>query len=392
MRQRRGQPFHVDAPTGGLNTRDSIDNMDPLDAVELENWFPDIGAVRTRPGWTEHCDSDDLTATLLSNGGFETAGAGGADIWADWSETAGTGALANETTIVHSGDDACKITAGGDLDTRVTQTATVVAEREYKLKFWTRGDGTYQGRYDVYDTTNMAFIVAEDTPTGVTGTDYTEVTSVFTTPAGCVEVLIRFFCPTTDTGVCYIDDVSLGHSPGNVETLAEYISGANRHLIACENGSVYNASSSAPTILGTVGSFEVNRWQTVNFDGKLGLVNGTDTPQQYDGTTLSSLTVTGPTNPIGVNAFKNRTYFWDADSQSIWYSAANALGGVVTEFALSHTDAYGGNILQMLTWTHDGGAGPDDHAVFLFTSGHAVVYQGDYPGWQMGHRWDIRHR
>src|SRR3990172_7900670 len=47
----------------------------------------------------------------ILNPGFEVAGAGGADIWANWVETAGDGALANETTEVHSGVDAAKMTA-----------------------------------------------------------------------------------------------------------------------------------------------------------------------------------------------------------------------------------------------------------------------------------------
>ncbi len=381
-RQRRqavGQRFHVDAPTGGLNTRDSVDNMPPLDAVELENWYPDIGAVRTRPGYSEHCDSDDLTDTLLSNGGFETAGGGGADIWANWTESAGDGALANEGAIVHSGDDSAKVTAGATANTYVKQAGTTVAEREYKVKFWTRGDGTDAGRYLIYDASNAADIVALVT-TGVTAATWTEVTVVFSTPVGCVSTELYLYCSTTDTAITYFDDVNFGHSPGNVETLAEYISGSKRHLIAGENGIIYNASSSSPSLLSDLGEFENNRWQTVNFDGKLGMVNGVDTAQQWDGTDLTDLTITGPTKPIGVNAFKNRTYFWDDNSQSIWYSAANALGGNCTEFALSHTDAFGGNILEMITWTRDGGAGPDDFAVFLMTSGHAIVYQGTYPG------------
>ena len=393
-RQRVGRKHHVDAPTGGLNTRDSVDNMPPLDAVLLENWYPDLGAVRTRPGFTEHCDSDDLTDTLITNGGFETAGGGGADIWGTWGETVGDGALANETTIIHSGSDAAKVTSGATSNTRVEQDIITVAEREYKLKFWTRGDGTYGGRYRIYDNTGAAVIVAT-TATAITGATYTLVTQVFTTPAACVSVKIQLYCPATDTGVCYFDDVSVGHSPGNVETLAEYSSGSNRHLLAGENGIIYNASTSSPALLSTLGEFANNRWQTVNFDGKMGFVNGTDTPHQYNGAALSNLSIVGPTNPIGVNAFKNRTYFWDDNAQSVWYSAGNTLGGNCTEFALSHTDAFGGNLLQMITWTRDGGHGPDDFAVFLMTSGHAIVYQGTYPGatadWAIVGVYDIGH-
>ena len=45
---------------------------------------------------------------LLLNPGFETAGGGGADIWANWTEAAGDGALANEVVVIHEGVDAAK--------------------------------------------------------------------------------------------------------------------------------------------------------------------------------------------------------------------------------------------------------------------------------------------
>src|SRR3972149_3921648 len=56
--------------------------------------------------------ADNAVNEHLANGGFETAGAGGADVWGSWTETAGDGALANETTLVHGGADAAKSTAG----------------------------------------------------------------------------------------------------------------------------------------------------------------------------------------------------------------------------------------------------------------------------------------
>jgi hypothetical protein len=43
----------VPAPIGGLNARDSIANMDPTDAVALENWIPDSYGVRCRKGFVE---------------------------------------------------------------------------------------------------------------------------------------------------------------------------------------------------------------------------------------------------------------------------------------------------------------------------------------------------
>lgn len=49
----RGQIAAIPAPTGGWNTRDPINQMPPTDAILLDNWFPEGGAVRSRRGSRE---------------------------------------------------------------------------------------------------------------------------------------------------------------------------------------------------------------------------------------------------------------------------------------------------------------------------------------------------
>lgn len=44
------------SPTRGWNTRDPLAAMRPDDAVLLDNWFPDVGDVRLRRGFTEFAD------------------------------------------------------------------------------------------------------------------------------------------------------------------------------------------------------------------------------------------------------------------------------------------------------------------------------------------------
>jgi len=171
---------------------------------------------------------------------------------------------------------------------------------------------------------------------------------------------------------------------GNVETLAEFINGANRKFIACANSKIWNitAGGAASDITNSM-TITMNRWQTANMDSKMGLVNGTDAPLEIasDGTTVSTMTLSGPTaaNVIGINVFNGRSYFWEDDSQSFWYSAVNTLGGTVTEFPLGRVGSFGGKLLTMGTWTRDGGDGSDDFAVFFMDSGDTIVYQGSDP-------------
>jgi hypothetical protein len=151
------------------------------------------------------------TTNGILNPSFETAGAGSPDIFASWSETSGTGAIEDGTGAgeFHGGAHAAKLTAGATANTNVNQTVNVIPGRSYTVSMWARGDGTYAGRYGIYDFTNSAFIVATKS-TGVTATTYAQpAPEVFTAPAGCYRIIIYLNCPSTAGGVCYFDDVSL---------------------------------------------------------------------------------------------------------------------------------------------------------------------------------------
>ena len=43
----------VPAPIGGWNARDSQANMNPMDAIQLVNWYPTPTDVTMRKGWTQ---------------------------------------------------------------------------------------------------------------------------------------------------------------------------------------------------------------------------------------------------------------------------------------------------------------------------------------------------
>ncbi len=168
---------------------------------------------------------------------------------------------------------------------------------------------------------------------------------------------------------------------GNVETISEFNNGPLRKFIAGADGNIWDISSSGAATSLYSTSITSNRWQTANMDGKMALVNGSDAPLEYDGTTVSLMTVSGPTvnNLIGVNVFSSRSYFWEDDSQDFWYSSVNALGGALTIFPLSRVGQFGGKLLAMGTWTKDGGDGMNDLAVFFMSSGEVIVYSGSDP-------------
>lgn len=180
---------------------------------------------------------------------------------------------------------------------------------------------------------------------------------------------------------------------GAVESLIAFTALGTRKLLACANGAIQDITSGTASSLGT--GFANNRWQYAHFNNKAVLVNGADTPQVYDGTTLAAIVATGPTvtNLVGVVGFKGRAIYWENAAAKFWYAAAGAFQGALTAFDLSLVCKKGGTVVQILTWTRDAGDGMDDMLAILFSTGEAVIYQGTDPGnvlnWGLTGRYDI---
>ena len=180
----------------------------------------------------------------------------------------------------------------------------------------------------------------------------------------------------------------------NVETLAEYKSGTTRKLIAGCHGKLIDVTSSSPSTIGS--GFTNNRWKWVNFGGKIFLVNGTDAPQDWDGTTLTSTAWSGLTiaNLSDVCVFKERMFFIEKNTQSFWYaSATKVITGALTKFDLRYVGNFGGTLQAIGTITADGGSGVDDLLALYFSSGEVVIYSGSDPGdaanWALVGRFNI---
>ena len=155
-------------------------------------------------------------AELLGNGGFETAGAGGADVFLHWSEDAGArGTIEAETTIIRSGAKAAKLTRGSGYVVLYVP-LTVVPGATYTWRFWARGDGTNAGRFSIWNSEAGAYLDGyAPASTGVTGEEYTEKVVTFTVPTGCTAVNLQLWAPAASGGITYFDDVSLAATTPN---------------------------------------------------------------------------------------------------------------------------------------------------------------------------------
>ncbi|MGC3959571.1 MAG: hypothetical protein QM813_16975 [Verrucomicrobiota bacterium] len=188
---------------------------------------------------------------------------------------------------------------------------------------------------------------------------------------------------------------------GGVKMLAEFLAGSSRKFIAGANGNIWDISSTGAGV-SLASGYGADNWQTAQFDdssggARMGLVNGTDAPQQYNGTAVSAMTISGTgltTSTLnGIHIHKSRSYFWDSRTQDYWYSATNSLGGVLTKFPMGRVQGTGGNMLAMGTWSHDAGSGLGDYAVFVLSSGDVLVYSGSDPSsatdWALVGRYNI---
>ena len=147
---------------------------------------------------------ENFGADLLLNGSFETAGAGGADVFASWGEVVADGAIERSNAYAMQGTYSAKITAGPGLDTLISQYATVVPGTQYRFEFWTQGSGTVAGRYAVYDNTHDAFIQIYIS-TSIIGAAWATIITDFWAPAGCVSVGLFLRCPEANGAAAYFD-------------------------------------------------------------------------------------------------------------------------------------------------------------------------------------------
>ena len=142
-----------------------------------------------------------LGGELVLNGGFETAGAGGADVFENWGEVASDGSIVDEGSLVHAGSHACKLTQGASIGTQIaSDVITTVVGNYYKLSFWTRGDGTNQG---IFVVTGAGI---SQQWTGVPGADYTEVVACGV--ADGISSYIYFKPGIVNGHIAYYDDAS----------------------------------------------------------------------------------------------------------------------------------------------------------------------------------------
>lgn len=179
-----------------------------------------------------------------------------------------------------------------------------------------------------------------------------------------------------------------------VFTLAPYEApGSAGVLIEARESPAFSGAWALRNITGTPANLKTGQtsgiYVVTMFTNLMVLINGTDTPQVFNGTTCSDLAVTGVTmtDLRGCLTFKGRVYYWMNDELAFYYPAAGQYQGALTKFSVDMYAKRGGRVVLCTTITRDGGEGSDDLFVVVTSTGQAILYQGDNPGsasaWEM---------
>lgn len=145
---------------------------------------------------TDQCGTNDGTmvaAELVTNGDFETPGAGDPDFFGTWVEA---GQCSSEGTLVHGGSAAAKLIKNGTLGT-ITQSSLTTVGRSYTLSAWARSAAGSQP-FNAGEVANAGYVADVNTT-------YTQYSRTFTVASNTGIVVY----PATSSGTLYVDDVSL---------------------------------------------------------------------------------------------------------------------------------------------------------------------------------------
>lgn len=316
VRRQVSRTLSVPAPTGGWNTRDTLADMKPNEAVILDNMFCLPNSVRVRPGSADHVTG--ITGTVRSlmayqppSGSAKMFAAAGANLY-----DVSTAGAAGSPRLSHLTSDLFR-----------------------KVTFGTGGGN---------------FIVAvngSDLPLVFDGTNWGNIFPAAFSTAISSLTSVGTLCTCTMT------------NPHNMQTgMAITVSGATQ---AAYNGTF------AITRTGT-NTFTYTALSVPSASPATGSPIATPAVNfNITGVTPSTLTF--------VNLHKNRLFFIQDGSMKAWYLPVNSVGGAAASLDFSSLFSRGGYLMAMGTWTVDGGYGLDDYAVFFTSEGQVAVYRGTDP-------------
>lgn len=166
--------------------------------------------------------------------------------------------------------------------------------------------------------------------------------------------------------------------------MAWYGTSGTDKIFAAESTKIWNITGGGAATSAVTGLTNAD-WQWTNITTPGGsylvLANGADSVRNYDGTSWTTPAISGVTSStlINVIVFKQRLWFAQKNSLSIWYLPTSSIAGAAAELPLGSIFRRGGYVMAMGTFSQDSGDGLDDYLAIITSNGEIAVYQGTDP-------------
>ena len=401
--QRRANTASLASPIGGWNARDSLAEMNPLDAVQMINFFPTPTDVSLRQGYTRYSQITTSTGvvsidTITFNDTLVTL----TTVSAHGLSTGTYVSITGATPSIYNGVY------------QITVTSTTVFT--YRLISVPSGNATVVGAYTIGLTDEVETLMNYSSPTvqKLFAVADGKIYDTSTNPATVV------FSGLTNDRFQHINFSTAGGNflvAVNGEDAAMIYDGTRWFKLATTNTpqtiSTLTSSSTTATVVTSVAHGLVTGNRIVVTGAAEAPYNGTFIITFVDATTFTYTLLSTTTSPatgtpvyttlgiaginsnlfVNVNSLQERIYFVQKDSLSFWYLPVNQLGGTAVEFPLGSIARNGGFLQAMGTWTIDAGYGVDDFGAFITSMGEVIVYKGidpsDITSWSLVGVWQI---
>jgi hypothetical protein len=405
------QTTSVPAPIGGWNARDSQANMNPMDAIQLVNWYPTPTDVTMRKGWTQSSLLTTPTgvvtiSTITHVGVVATLTTASSHGLATGNQVAISGCTPSDYNGVYTITVVNSTSFTYAMDTVPAGNASVVGsyEKGITTPVNTLMNYTETGGYKLFAVAGDKIYESSVNPavrvfTGITSdklqsVNLTNTAGHFLVACNGVDPVMiydgtQWFYVATTTTAAAISAITRT-SPSATATFTA----ATAHNLVTGNRVTITGASEA-TFNGTF-VITVTGANTFTYTS-----TGTTTATSITGAyTTIGITGVNSNTFINVNLFKNRLYFTQKDTLTCWYLDVDSIGGPASPLYFGGIARNSGYLQAMGTWTLDAGQGADDYAVFVTSMGEVIVYNGTDPDsidtwalkgvWQLGQTFNRR--
>lgn len=109
--------------------------------------------------------------------------------------------------------------------------------------------------------------------------------------------------------------------------------------------------------------------------------NGTDSVKLFDGAAWTAPGITGvaSANLTFCWLSKHRVFFIEKNTMNAYFLGLDSIAGAASKLPLGNLFHKGGSLMAGVSWTLDGGDGPDDYWCVITSEGEIAVYRGTDP-------------